>query len=528
MKSPVMPAIEELLHAAFDAAPMPAVLADGPDHLLLAANNAAQADFGSVALRRPVGEALPELAATGLPAALDQAYDTGRPVLLRDRLVRRHGGDRYYTLVCVPAGGGVAVFCRDETERVRREQALLEEETRNRNLAVMLQRSLLPQRIVQPDEIRLAACYLPALVRYEDSSLDDEPVLEVGGDWYDAIPLGAGRTALVVGGVTPEAGGVGVRAAAVMGRLRAAVRAYASQNLPPGEVMYHLDRHALDFDGERTGSPVATLVYAVHDADSGSLTYANAGHLPPLLRLPDGYVAVLDGASGPSLGSGDWTWQEAAVAVPPGSYLAFYTQGLLERGTGDLRRVFARAPEEEPPRPGAGPVDLVRDHILASIDPLSVSSGGLDPTGAVRTDDVALLVAHVPAWTGAHAALFRSASVELVGGPEIAAHARSYTAGVLTTWGVADDLTDTAVLAVSELVANAVTHGTAPVVLRLRRTDRRLIIDVADQSDHLPRRRLARETDEDGRGISIIAAVAAAWGARPLPEGKSVWCEFEF
>jgi hypothetical protein len=292
--------------------------------------------------------------------------------------------------------------------------------------------------------------------------------------------------------------------------------------------MYHLDRHALDFDGERTGSPVATLVYAVHDADSGSLTYANAGHLPPLLRLPDGYVAVLEGASGPSLGSGDWTWQEAAVAVPPGSYLAFYTQGLLERGTGDLRRVFARAPQEEPPRPGAGPVDLVRDHILASIDPLSVSSGGLDPAGAVRTDDVALLVAHVPAWTGAHAALFRSASVELVGGPEIAAHARSYTAGVLTTWGVADDLTDTAVLAVSELVANAVTHGRAPVVLRLRRTDRRLIIDVADQSDHLPRRRLARETDEDGRGISIIAAVAAAWGARPLPEGKSVWCEFEF
>ena len=359
-------------------------------------------------------------------------------MLLQDRLVRRHGGDRYYTLVCVPASGGVAVFCRDETERVRREQALLEEETRNRNMAVMLQRSLLPQRIIQPDEIRLAACYLPALVRYEDASLDDEPVLEVGGDWYDAIPLGAGRTALVVGGVTPEAGGVGVRAAAVMGRLRAAVRAYASQNLPPGEVMYHLDRHALDFDGERTGSPVATLVYAVHDADSGSLTYANAGHLPPLLRLPDGYVAVLDGASGPSLGSGDWTWQEAAVAVPPGSYLAFYTQGLLERGTGDLRRVFARAPEEEPPRPGAGPVDLVRDHILASIDPLSVSSGGLDPAGAVRTDDVALLVAHVPAWTGAHAALFRSASVELVGGPEIAAHARSYTAGVLTTWGVAD------------------------------------------------------------------------------------------
>jgi serine phosphatase RsbU (regulator of sigma subunit)/anti-sigma regulatory factor (Ser/Thr protein kinase) len=536
MKAPAeLPAsaVEALLHAAFDASPVPGVLTEGPDHRVVHANDAYLVEFGSCAMRRPATEALPELASAGLVAALDEVYETGHPLLLEDRLVRRRGGDCYYTLLVVPAGTGLSVVCRDMTERVRREQVLLEDESRNRNMAVALQRSLLPQRIVQPDEIRLAACYLPALVRYDYDGVtgDDEPVLEVGGDWYDAIPLGAGRTGLVVGGVAPEAGGVGVRAAAVMGRLRAAVRAYASQNLPPGEVMYHLDRHALEYDGERarTGSAVATLVYAVHDADNGSLTYANAGHLPPLLRLPDGYVAVLDGASGPCLGTGEWTWQEAAVAVPPGSYLAFYTQGLLERGKGDLRRIFGRAPDEEPPRRGAGPVDLVRDHILASIDPLSVSSGNLDPDGrATRTDDVALLVAHAPHWSGPHAALFRSASVELVGGPEIAAHARAFTNGVLASWGVGDQLTDTGVLAVSELVANAVTHGNPPVGLRLRRTDRRVIIDVSDQSDHQPRRRLAREMDEDGRGIGIVAALATSWGSRPLPEGKSVWCEFEF
>lgn len=534
MKAPAalpMSSVEELLYGAYSAAPYPIVLTDGPDHRVIQANDAYAEVFGSCALRLPAGSALPELEAVGLVPALNEAYDTGHPVRLDDRVLRRRGTEYYYTVVCIPSNSGVMIVCRDMTDRVRREHALLEDDARNRNMAVALQRALLPHRIIQPDELRLAACYLPALVRNADAPLDgtDEPMLEVGGAWYDAIPLGAGRTGLVIGGVAPLPGGLdgGVHAAAVMGRLRAAVRAYASQNLPPGEAMYHLDRHALELDGEGPGAPVATLVYAVHDAAQGSLTYANAGHLAPLLRLPDGCVVPLDGASGPALGTGEWTWQEAAVAVPPGSYLAFHTQGLLERGTGDLRRTFARAPEDEPPRKGAGPVDLVRDHILGSIDPSSVSSRNLDPRRRGRTDDVALLVAHVPQWSGNHATLFRSAALDLVGGPEIAAHARSFTAGVLSSWRVGEQATDTSVLAVSELVANAVTHGTPPVSLRLRRTDRRLIIDVADMSDHLPRRRLAQETDEDGRGISIIAALASNWGSRPLPEGKSVWCEFE-
>src|SRR5882672_2720468 len=233
MKAPAeLPAsaVEDLLHAAFNASPLPGVLTEGPDHRVVHANDAYLVEFGSCALRRPAEDALPELASVGLTAVLDEVYETGHPVQLEDRLVRRRGGDCYYTLLCIPAKSGVAVICRDMTDRVHREQALLDDEARNRNMAVALQRSLLPQRIIQPDEIRLAACYLPALVRYDDGVGDDEPVLEVGGDWYDAIPLGASRTGLVVGGVAPEAGGVGVRAAAVMGRLRSAVRAYASQS----------------------------------------------------------------------------------------------------------------------------------------------------------------------------------------------------------------------------------------------------------------------------------------------------------
>ena len=171
-------------------------------------------------------------------------------------------------------------------------------------------------------------------------------------------------------------------------------------------------------------------------------------------------------------------------------------------------------------------------------------------------DDVALLVVHVPQWQGERAQLFRSAAVDLVGGTEIAAHARAFASGVLRSWQLGEDLCDIGVLAVSELVANAAIHGRPPVRLRLRRTDRRLIVDVCDGDDHLPRRRLAEETDEDGRGIGIVASLAESWGCRQfrrasrsgassrsveasstvtmadswgcrqLAEGKSVWCEF--
>jgi len=334
--------------------------------------------------------------------------------------------------------------------------------------------------------------------------------------------------------------GRGVHAAAVMGQLRAAVRAYAAANLPPGELLLHLDRHAAEMEGvayaEGSASAgacdfgaLATAVYAVYDPDDHVLTYASAGHPAPLLRLPDGVIVELNAAGGPPLGTGEWTWQEACIAVPPGSYLALFTDGLIERRGTDLdtqldrlRRIFAGAPQLPAPRSGArhgarraGPVDLVRDELLAGMD-----------LPADHDDDVALLVVHVPRWQGQRAELFRSAGIDLVGGTEIAAHARAFASGVLRSWHVGEDLCDAGVLAVSELVANATIHGKPPVRLRLRRTDRRLIVDVSDGDDHLPRRRLADDTDEDGRGIGIVAALASSWGARQLDAGKSVWCEF--
>ena len=274
---------------------------------------------------------------------------------------------------------------------------------------------------------------------------------------------------------------------------------------------------------------LATAVYAVYDADSGVLTYARRGRshaaAPPTRMGSDRRVGR---RRGPVAGhrrvdlAGGVRRRPAGLLPRPfyrrpdgaarhGPRRAVSTvASYLRRGAGT-----ARAAPRRPPGWPAGPVDLAPDPLVA----------GMDPT-ADHDDDVALLVAHVPRWQRRLAALFRSAGVDLVGGTEIAAHARAFTYGVLLSWQVGEDICDAGVLAVSELVANATIHGSPPVRLRLRRTDRRLIMDVSDGDDLLPRRRLARDTDEDGRGIGIVASLASCWGSRQLEVGKSVWCEF--
>lgn len=570
------------LHAVFDAAPGAVAVVEGPSYVLDYANPSFRAAFGIAAghgrplVGTPLAEAVPVLARLGLLDGLALVHATGTVFSAPEVRVPEFGPSgrpAVLRVTCSPVRAaenepieGVLLHLVDTSDQAAELRRLQRAERRHRNAAVALQRALLPQRLTQPDDLRIAGCYLPAAGEPDQLGETLRPSgpeasaprrstggeLQVGGDWYDVIPLGAGRTAFVMGDVM----GRGVHAAAIMGQLRAAVRAYAGANLPPGELLLHLDRHAAELEGPaytagsaRAGlcdlGALASCVYAVYDPDDRTLTYAAAGHPAPLLRLPDGTVLDLDGAVGPPLGTGEWTWQESTASVPPDAYLAFYTDGLIERRGADLdeqfarlRAVFGRAPlaqdTEEQTAPlersstangitiggvsgrRGGPVDQVRDELLAGM------SLPLD-----HDDDVALLVVHVPQWQGERAALFRSAAVDLVGGTEIAAHARAFASGVLRSWQLGEELCDTGVLAVSELVANAAIHGRPPVRLRLRRTDRRLIVDVCDGDDHLPRRRLAEATDEDGRGIGIVASLAASWGCRQLPEGKSVWCEFE-
>jgi PAS domain-containing protein len=543
-----------LLAAAFGSAPGGVALVRDHDHRVDFLNRAFRDAFGlSDGVCGPLASLVPQFEHLGLLDALDHVYATGTVYTAPEVRVNGYGAAKrpaVLRVTCSPVRQsdsgpvtGALVNIIDCTEQVAAVDRLRAGERRHRYAAVALQRSLLPQRLSQPDDLRIAGVYLPGAADHQVEYAQDswrrgnEPgEFQVGGDWYDVIPLGAGRTAFVMGDVM----GRGVHAAAVMGQLRAAVRAYAAANLPPGELLLHLDRHAAELEGVAyaEGSAtagacdfgaLATAVYAVYDPDDHVLTYANAGHPAPLLRLADGSVVELDAAGGPPLGTGEWTWQEACIAMPPGSYLALFTDGLVERRGTDLddqlarlRTILAGAPqlsaarsvERHAPR-RIGPVDLVRDELL----------GGMD-LPADHDDDVALLVVHVPRWQGERAELFRSAGIDLVGGTEIAAHARAFASGVLRSWHVGEDLCDTGVLAVSELVANAAIHGRPPVRLRLRRTDRRLIVDVCDGDDHLPRRRLANDTDEDGRGIGIVAALASSWGARQLDAGKSVWCEF--
>ncbi|MEU0162693.1 SpoIIE family protein phosphatase [Streptomyces sp. NPDC006261] len=493
--------------------PAAVALLRGPDHRVAYVNEAYETAFGPRPSGVPAAEALPELAELSVLPLLDQVLRSGTARTVKSR---RTAGGGSYTVTCTPVApwastedkgeeqerekenrgeGGVLVYAADVTDHAEAAERLRTSERRHRETAVTLQRSLLPQELEQPDDLRIAATYQPGGT---DAA--------VGGDWYDVITLGAGRTALVIGDVM----GRGVRAAAVMGQLRTAVRAYARLDLPPHEVIQLLDGLASEIDA----SQIATCVYAVHDPNEGQLVYASAGHLPILVCDEGGTVHRAADPTGPPLGTGGWVHTSGTIALPPGSTAVLYTDGLVERRSEDIDEGVASLARA---LSGAkGSPQVVCDRLIRSLG-----------VTAEHDDDVAVLVVQHPARTGTNAELFHNAALDLLGGIEATPRARAFATGVLTSWRFPVELRDLGVLAASELVANSLQHGTPPMRLGLRRTDRRLIIEVTDGDDHLPRRRQAEPADEAGRGIEIIASIATSWGSRRTPGGgKAVWCEF--
>ncbi|MFE5329391.1 SpoIIE family protein phosphatase [Embleya sp. NPDC056575] len=354
-----------------------------------------------------------------------------------------------------------------------------------RETAVMLQRSLLPQNLPDLPGIAVAHRYLPG-----------SSVTEVGGDWYDVIPLSGGRIGLVVGDVM----GHGVHAAAVMGQLRTAVRTLAGLELPPAEVLGHLDDIVVGL-GELH---YATCVYVVYDPVARTCEFASAGHMPPILVPPTGRPRVVDNPPGTVLGVGGLGFEQGDFAVESGSTLVLYTDGLVETrdrsldvGIGLLCDALAGPP---------GPLERTADRIVADVH----EEPGFD--------DVALLVARLDAL-----AEDSVASWWLPAEPAVVSRARELSRKTLTEWGL-DALVDITELLVSELVTNALRYGAGPIRLRLLR-GRALLCEVADAGTTLPRMREADDTDEGGRGLQLVNQLAERWGSRKSGHGKTVWFE---
>jgi serine phosphatase RsbU (regulator of sigma subunit)/PAS domain-containing protein/anti-sigma regulatory factor (Ser/Thr protein kinase) len=490
---------EARVRGILDRIPALVALVHGEEHRVAYVNGAYENAFGPRPAGVPARQALPELAALGLLPLLDQVVRSRRPRTVKSR---RAPDGRSYTFTCTPVeqpGGrrepGVLIFAADVTEHAEAAERLRASERSQRETAVTLQRSLLPQQLEEPDDLRIAATYRPGGTE-----------AAVGGDWYDVITLGGGRSALVIGDVM----GRGVRAAAVMGQLRTAVRAYARLDLPPHEVLQLLDGLAAEIDDHQ----IATCVYAVHDPNEGRLVYASAGHPPILIRSEDGTVRRVDEPTGPPLGTGGWLHTSGSVPLGPGSTAVLYTDGLVERRDKDIDEGVEAL--ENALAGATGSPQVVCDRLIRT-------AGVTDD----HDDDVAVLVLQHAARTGPDRDLFRNAALDLLGGVEAAPRARAFASGVLTSWRFPPELHDLGVLAASELVANSLQHGVPPMRLRLRRTDRRLIVEVTDGDDHLPRLRRAEPADEAGRGIAIVATIAENWGARRTPDGgKAVWCEF--
>ncbi|MFJ8437371.1 SpoIIE family protein phosphatase [Kitasatospora griseola] len=379
-----------------------------------------------------------------------------------------------------------AAVCVDNARLYRREH----------ERALILQRSLLPPGNPAASGLEIARRYLPS-----------NNNTEVGGDWFDVIPLPGSRTALVIGDVM----GRGLRAAVAMGQLRTAVRTLAMLDLDPEEVLSALDEIARglgndDAEPDRSGAEVylATCVYAVYDAVKQRCTFANAGHLPPVLLAPGERARMLDVPPGLPLGVGGEPFEEVTVDLPEGAVLGLYTDGLVESRKHQLDEglnAFRTALTN-----GSDQLEELCDQVLEELNPHH------------GEDDIALLMAKVHALPKGSVGDWR-----LPPEPTSVARAREAACGWLLERGL-DELVDTSELLVSELVTNALRHGRGEIRLRLLR-DRTLVCEVWDDAYAQPRQRRAQETDEGGRGLQLVSLLAERWGSRRTPKGKIVWFE---
>ncbi|MFJ1753452.1 SpoIIE family protein phosphatase [Kitasatospora sp. NPDC088134] len=370
-----------------------------------------------------------------------------------------------------------AAVCIDNARLYRRE----------RETALTLQRSLLPQDVHGTPGLEIAHRYLP-------SSVGDE----VGGDWFDVVPLTGGRVALIVGDVM----GHGIRAAATMGQLRTVARTLVTLDLDPARVLRRLDEATAQL-GE---GQFATCVCAVFDPVDEECILASAGHLPPVVSERDGQAHLVEPPPGAPLGVGGVPFESIRFPLRADGLLVLYTDGLVERRGQDLDEGL----------------ELLRATVTHRQETLEHGCDAvLEALGAkLGQDDVAVIMAHAgPVGTD------RLATLPLSGDPALLRHARDFTRRTLAGWGL-ESLVEPVVLLTGEILANALLHAGSPLQLRVFRGPL-LTVEVSDADSREPRLRPAGAQDEGGRGMLLVNELAHRWGSRATRDGKVVWFEME-
>ncbi|SEG90873.1 Histidine kinase-like ATPase domain-containing protein [Actinacidiphila yanglinensis] len=368
-----------------------------------------------------------------------------------------------------------------------------------------LQRRLLPR--AGSDAIEVASVYQPTT---PDSA-------GVGGDWVNSFPLPDGRTALVVGDVV----GHGLGAAAAMGQLSMEARALLSAGLAPDEVLEHLAETVTLLDDADAGLVAgysalgSTCCIAVYDPVSHQVVMSSAGHLPPVLVLPDGSATVLAVRPHPGLGT-EFAVREPfdthTFAAPPGSLLALYTDGLVE----------------DPAVPIDEGIDRLADAVggIHPWDDLQRAARRLVTDLAPRNrprDDMTLLLARMSGCRKRDTAVW-----ELPARADAASRARALAATRLRQWEAREETRDSALLLISELVTNAVRFATGPITVRLIKAGRSLLCEIGDKGNGRPRLRRRGLLDDSGRGLYVVHNLTSHWGVRWTDTGKVVWAELSW
>ncbi|PBC71762.1 histidine kinase-like protein [Streptomyces sp. TLI_235] len=373
-------------------------------------------------------------------------------------------------------------------------------------LAASLQRVMLPRAVPSVPGVTTAVRYLAA-----------GSGLQIGGDWYDVVPLPGGHVGLVIGDVQ----GHDVHAAGIMGQLRIALRAYAAEGHPPAAVMARASRFLADLDTDH----FATCTYAEVNVDYGVVYAVRAGHLDPVVRRADGSVSVLPVAGGLPLGvDPDEEYRVTRFSLDPGETVVLCTDGLVEARGMDLDTGFGRLCEAV-----ATPLPARDESAREPLEELADRIAARAADSSEREDDIALLLLR---WDGPSGGRAAQQLRRRIGQADLAriSELRGELRDALRRWQV-PELIDTAELLSSELVTNAIRHTDrdAMFTARLYRAPdngrARLRVEVEDESDLWPTRRTPGEQASSGRGLMLVEALADGWGVEPRGSGKRMWFE---